>query len=89
MNNEMIKFCQRAARQALQDANSYGNTNNREQTMASSVRKAVENQYPGTWSCVCGQRFGRYVLGPVYFRSQIPNNSFSYVTKIKLHLMQY
>ncbi|VDL57283.1 unnamed protein product [Hymenolepis diminuta] len=61
MNNEMIKFCQRAARQALQDANSYGNTNNREQTMASSVRKTLENQYPGTWSCVCGQRFGSEV----------------------------
>lgn len=59
MSNEMINACQRAARQAIQDS-SYGSTTNKEQTMASSVRKAMEKQYPGTWSCVCGQRFGRY-----------------------------
>lgn len=59
MTDEMLSACQRAARQALNEQSSYGNQTNKEQTLASFVRKQLEKQYPGTWSCVCGQRFGR------------------------------
>ncbi|CDS39329.1 expressed protein [Echinococcus multilocularis] len=58
MTDEMLSACQRAARQALNEQSSYGNQTNKEQTLASYVRKQLEKQYPGTWSCVCGQRFG-------------------------------
>ncbi|VDD74223.1 unnamed protein product [Mesocestoides corti] len=58
MSNDMLMACQRAARQALNEQSGYGSQNNKEQSLASSVRKAMEKQFPGTWSCVCGQRFG-------------------------------
>ena len=61
MSNDMLIACQRAARQAINEQNSYGTQTNREQSMASYVRKNMEKQFPGTWSCVCGQRFGRHV----------------------------
>lgn len=61
MPNEMLQACQRAARAAINDQSGYGTLTNKEQSIASSVRKAIEKQYPGTWSCVCGQRFGRSV----------------------------
>lgn len=83
MPNDMIKACQSAARRALQES-SYGSSSNKEQAMASSVRKAMESQYPGTWSCVCGQRFGRHVFNR--FKTNIFHFKFQFTILIYLLL---
>ncbi|BHF70547.1 hypothetical protein SprV_0301359900 [Sparganum proliferum] len=54
MDNDMVRFAEDTVRAAM-------NRSTVEQEIASYIRKAFEDRYQPTWSCVAGKSFGSEV----------------------------
>ncbi|VDM05258.1 unnamed protein product [Schistocephalus solidus] len=52
MEDEMVRFAEDTVRAAM-------NRSTVEQDIASYIRRAFEDRYQPTWSCVAGKSFGR------------------------------